>query len=436
MKPILSTAMMDEVDFQLCLDIDSPVSYHHFTSSSNGPQTQFQELDTPRSKYQTRKRFSGSVGHDGVPSEGMSGSQTHRHNDDDIEDKRYLELPPRKRVRTSLSLSALESKDRVVDDNADEVARITDTLDLRGGSLSQTESVVQQVCRDPDLPSPEDTSVAINSETKIGGNQVASVRDRDEASIPQPLIPDIIHRRLQPPFAYYPEGGYMPATLESLTSRSTPAPRACRFVIYEDPESMELDGDEGFYFVPPWFLSPEDDKENADDEHGQGNHVHENVSVENSQEDYHLTYRDVEQYSATNITASFQGLDVAEPEVPARENPAGNFPHRSSWREHERWTASTSTSMSTRTHQHQYQHQARHSPLPNNTFTFTSTPATPRADYFEHPVPSPTSLSATEVSLLALPGQVSRGSNPGTPTPENSLRSRRPRRTIRSVNLV
>ncbi|KAL2830922.1 hypothetical protein BDW59DRAFT_140972, partial [Aspergillus cavernicola] len=403
--------MMDDIEFQLCLNIDS-------TDVK-------QDSATPRSKTRGRKRSAGSTGDGGDDGDGISGSRKIRggHTRSDEERGRHLQLPPRKRIRTS-SFSSIDRRGNVqVEDNTNDTAvRTVETVVSKRASLPDIGSV-----RDTDTPGGDSTGSNQDNDTSTVDMDVNMGIDDTvihTANLPPEFQPrDVIHHRPQPPFAYFSEGAYMPALLDSLSSsRTVQAPRNHRFVIYEDADDMEVDDcgsvEQNLYY------SPEDDKENADEER-----EHQDLQSQHSQErDYHHTYPGVgilhtseptvEQRDYHTTLTSFQDPITAGAAV-GREAPLEGS--STLWSGSARRFASTDMGIGIGIGQDEVYQYPVSTPSPSS-----------RADSTEHPLPSSTSLSATEVSLRALPDQ-SQTSEPDNPQTSLRLHPRRLRRAIRSI---
>ncbi|KAL4887702.1 hypothetical protein BJY04DRAFT_5935 [Aspergillus karnatakaensis] len=194
---------------------------------------------------------------------------------------------------------------------------------------------------------------------------------------PRPHPPPLHHFLLPPvppPVSFEP-----PASLPSLPCGSSfthddSVPQTDPFEIFEDPgpeSSMFMEIDLPCFVDPSWYITPDDNKENTNEDVQQHDSQ---VTEYRSEQDYHLTYAE---------------LGLHEP-ILALENPH----HRHATTLAEVTIASEGAGIE--------EHQ--------------------------HPLPSPTTLSATEVSLRALPSQTA--ATDGSLNPASNLRSV-PRRILR-----
>ncbi|KAL4776783.1 hypothetical protein BDW60DRAFT_174620, partial [Aspergillus nidulans var. acristatus] len=170
----------------------------------------------------------------------------------------YLQLPPRKKIRTSFAWD-LESTCQTMSE----------------GSASAESDTDKDKNQNP--------------------NHAAQSADRLD---PMPLCHPL--NDPQPPSSEEP-GEYMQALIASLQLLSHPHPhsdppdiprRSQRFEIYEDPDDMDTDG-VGFFNVDlntAWYLSPDENKENAEeDANGNRQHNHGNLSQVQSQRHRQIT---------------------------------------------------------------------------------------------------------------------------------------------------
>ncbi|KAL4993758.1 hypothetical protein BDV10DRAFT_17526 [Aspergillus recurvatus] len=253
--------MMDEIELQLCLSIDStPIPIPTGESRKQkekqkrfSPRVQRQQLQILRAKRLAEKMGydsdddneeagEGSLNPDiSIKSkdgagEGIRNSPGSGNGDDNLG---YLQLPPRKKARISFAYDS------------------------------------EPACQ---VVSGGDTSAESDMDKDQEPNHTSHTPDAfDTTPSSLPLDP------FQLPF---PEesGAYMPALLDSLRLLThlhpDPQPqdntgRSQRFDIYEDPDDMDIDG-VGYFNADintAWCLSPDEDKENAEDD-GNGNHQH------------------------------------------------------------------------------------------------------------------------------------------------------------------
>lgn len=225
----------------------------------------------------------------------VSSFQQLRSDEQELGDGGYLQLPPRKKVRTLLpfSHSSIERKGQGQGQNLNQEGYNTkenavDTagaLDLELDPSLDLKRMSHPGIENANAPRREATRGVENNKTDIpeASTDIDDNADDNTVSLlqisPQAHTQDIIYHRPQPPFVYFPDSAFMPAILDSLCSTSRAfqveahAHQAHRFVIYEDPDYMDLDLDidaevgEDYWFGPAWYLSPEDDKENVNDGH-------------------------------------------------------------------------------------------------------------------------------------------------------------------------
>ncbi|KAL2846436.1 hypothetical protein BJY01DRAFT_213395 [Aspergillus pseudoustus] len=250
----------------------------------------------------------------------------------------------------------------------------------------------------------------------IDNREDETKNDTDNTIPPHFPIHELMHHRPQAPFVYFPEGPYFPAISDTLPSREASGGPATNFAIYEDTQDFTMDmdmdmdvGEEGegeeSWLVPTWYFSPEENKENTEEEHeSEQRQQHEDGHFLLGSDGYDLPFAGME--------PSYVRLSIEQRAYHnnAMVRPQGLANYESPPRRQDPLEGSSNF----------YQHIGL-GDRPNNGFT--------RADN-QHPVPSPSFLSATEISLQTLLGRASATeSTPG-------LRSRRSRRTIRSLNIV
>ncbi|KAL3475132.1 hypothetical protein BJX99DRAFT_259748 [Aspergillus californicus] len=454
--------MMDEIEFQLCLSID-PTDVKQDNTT------------TPRPVIRGKKRSAESFedeygdGDDRKDDKNVPSLQQLRSDEQELGDGGYLQLPPRKKVRTSLTFSqslieresqgqghnlSLCQEGCNTKENAVNTAEALDleldpSLDLKRTphpGIENTDTPRREASHaftdtEPDIP---DTKS--EASTEIDDNADDNVVNLLQIS-PQAHTQDMIYHRPQPPFVYFPESAFMPALVDNLCSTSRAfqieahAHQAHQFIIYEDPDYMDLDVDidaeigEDYWFGPAWYLSPEDDKENIDDGHrahrlGEpGYETRYEIGIEDDREIDRMeaytasTGITVHQQASSDTTTFFQ-RHIAEQTV--EEAPPEGSIITSPWSEVLGWAASTEleteqtdihpSTSSTNTHADEHVH------TPTITYFYDS----------ENPQPLATLLSATEVSLRALSSHIS---GTGSLDTGNGTRPRR-RRLMRSVHFV
>ncbi|KAL3452106.1 hypothetical protein BJX65DRAFT_267513 [Aspergillus insuetus] len=248
--------------------------------------------------------------------------------------------------------------------------------------------------------------MGLDVDMDVDNNENETEPSSDNDNPPHYPIQDLMHHRPQAPFIYFPEGPFFPAAVPPQTSslRGTPSGQTS-FVIYEDTHDMAMamdmdmdmnmdgDGEGNWESSPGWFLSPEENKENADEEERDG-HGH----LQQHDDGYILR--------SDGYDLAFAGM---EPYVhPSIEREAY---HNSSQGLHDYGSA----------------HAQQNALQGSGHYPSMRAPAGTGNGYMP---PSSGFLSATEVSLHAIPGQ----------TPQNEsthgLRQRRSRRAIRSRNIV
>ncbi|KAL4784183.1 hypothetical protein BJX76DRAFT_327938 [Aspergillus varians] len=322
--------MMDEIELQLCLNIDTAVSCNA-PSPSRPPSKDTCESKPSDEKQKQKqkhvhrapqlhvlrspgKRPSGSFGGegDGREHEGDGAGGDGDGENCDSGRGQHLRLPPRKRARTSLL--SLEPKDGTGSGGDNDIdvavaaaaAAAATNIDPMGnlerepsGVLREIGSVLEGVHGLSPLENDIRTqNVDAEAGMDIDGDSDAEteVNAVDLTSQPE----DTVFHRPQLPFVHHPEGAYMPAIPDSLSSpRGEQLRHAHCFSIYEDPEDMDIDG-VGF-FEMNWYLSPEDDKENIAVEVSHQNqhphrheheyeHGHSNEHDQNQDHDYHRLF--------------------------------------------------------------------------------------------------------------------------------------------------
>jgi hypothetical protein len=258
--------------------------------------------------------------------------------------------------------------------------------------------------------------MGLDVDMDVDNNENETEPSNDNDNPPHYPIQDLMHHRPQAPFIYFPEGPFFPAAVPSHTSSSRGTSSGqTSFVIYEDTHDIamamdmdmdtNMDGDGGgegtWESSPGWFLSPEENKENADEDEQDGHgHLpqHDDGYILRS-DGYDLAFAGMEPFVHLSIereayhnTAmlSSQGLHDYGSTQNALQG-SGHYPHMSSGHTSMRAPAGTDNGY-----------------IP----------------------PSSSFLSATEVSLHAIPGQIPQSES----TPR--LRRRRSRRAIRSRNVV
>ncbi|KAL4797535.1 hypothetical protein BDV19DRAFT_387337 [Aspergillus venezuelensis] len=463
------------------------------------------DADGMTSQTPTDSRRGGSGRGIGLDGHNAGGETNEEHNGDyrsihEFSPGHYLRLPPRKRVRTSFvslpsrRLSFTDQSrvhDNIISDKVF-VARgqSMDRVDSLAASLPEVELEGQYQEVNPgdnrDRPTellPTDGPIEMDVDDD-DHNDVGDGNDTDASEASTVLMPppssnarplntktNNTFRRLEPP----PPPPYPDLIDPSLLVYGEPTwskqgekddsqtGQQRRFSIYEDPDGMDIDG-VGF-FETGWYISPEDDKENFEEEenHGQntdnqsqlqGSHDyepepehrgvyghdlgHENVSQPPShgaeQDAYHPTVAMGQRayYAATNT-------------APARSyslSPSGTRLAGSRWAT---WSAQIPAYF-----QSTEPGSIESSILSRNSDTAmvpTPAPTPSRPDlHTEHDnaLPSPTSLSATDLSLRVLSNQSTSPSSVSISTStihtpndlEENPRSRRLRRVIRSVNFT
>ncbi|KAL4739145.1 hypothetical protein BDV11DRAFT_123569 [Aspergillus similis] len=274
--------MMDEIELQLCLSIDptpipTPIKESH--KQTEKQKRSSQQGQTQQLQILGAKRLAENLGYYGESGIEEAGrGSTHRDislnsgngdgDDNGTPDRLgsgegndhlgYLQLPPRKKVRTS---SAWE---------------LEPTCQITSGDNASAES---------------DTDRDKNQKPD---HAVQTADGFDSINLSHPLNDP------QPPFSEEP-GEYMHALIASLQLLSHPHPRSNspdiprrpqRFEIYEDPDDMDTDG-VGFFNVDlntAWYLSPDENKENAEeDANGNRQHHHGNFSQLQSQRHRQIT---------------------------------------------------------------------------------------------------------------------------------------------------
>jgi hypothetical protein len=263
--------------------------------------------------------------------------------------------------------------------------------------------------------------MGLDVDMDVDNNNDETDASNDNGNPPHYPIQDLMHHRPQAPFIYFPEGPFFPAAVPSQTSSSRGTSSAqTSFVIYEDTHditmamdmdmdtNMDGDGDrEGTWASSPdRFLSPEENKENTDEEERDG-HGH----LQQHDEGYILR---------------LDGYDLAF---------AGMEPYVHSSTEQEAYPNNAMMS-SQGLHGYRSAHAQQHALLGSGHHPHTSSGRTSMraptgtGNGYMPPPASSSFLSATEVSLHAIHGQ----------TPRNELmpglRRRPSRRTFRSRNNV
>ncbi|KAL3457202.1 hypothetical protein BJX64DRAFT_21156 [Aspergillus heterothallicus] len=461
MSVFAAPSMMDEIDLQLCLEIDPIIP------------------GTPRPKLRPEKRSAPEAADDAGPpsvsgtftfaSHRVGISNTHiQHNNNDghhhhhrhhttipqgndgqqVGDRErerdpelYLALPPRKRVRTSLSVPVLGRKSSLqLEDRPDQIAEGGSEVDVmrhhEGGvgdavqHLKRTSlpSGLQVLHGGADMAESLEHRVAVPASVLVrgmdndvemdinDGQEEESLVQNDDHVPPHFQIQDLMHHRPQAPFVYFPEGPYFPAVSDTLSPRGASSGRTTRFAIYEDTEdflmdmdmNMEVDGESERTWLT-WYLSPDDNKENSEEDHQdeqlQSQENGQVLGPEAQDYEHHFAFSgagmgsyaqpSIEQRAYHNNDISSQHLaDYAS--TPSREDPLEE-------------------SSNLYQNIHMNNNMPIHAPIGTGN---------------EHSLPSTSFLSATEMSLQSLPGQ----SSPRRPT--SNIRSRRSRRTIRSLNIV
>lgn len=283
------------------------------------------------------------------------------------------------------------------------------------------------------------------------------------------------------------EGTYMPIPISTLLDTLSTQPAATtnqhqprRFTIYEDPEDMDIDGVGFFDPEPSWYLSPEDDKENAEggenqalDDEGEDDteqglalargRVHGDVQgrgsgqEEHSPEDHSFTEQERGTFVRSQDPNTTLGHDSshgtgATANIPTRAGPAGHENPNADADADADGRPNTQTENETETPRRVPRTEPLVTPLPAST-----PPPSTRAHGHgqlrgipdpitlgnQQALPSPSSLSATEISLRALPRQAqvperSRGvgSDARAAVDSGPGRRRGARRVIRAANLV
>ncbi|KAL4984912.1 hypothetical protein BDW68DRAFT_193295 [Aspergillus falconensis] len=274
--------MMDEIELQLCLSIDStPIltSTKESQKQKENPKRSSPRAQTQQLQILGAKRLAEKMGYDGDDDnegavegslnldislnprdgdgdgDGITNSPGSGKGDGHLG---YLQLPPRKKVR---NLFAWDSES---------------TCQAVSGGVTSAES---------DMSKDKDQDPSTATQTTGAFYPIPS-------SLPLPLE--------QPHHPLLEESGaYMPALLDSLQLLKHPHPhpdppdrprRSQRFEIYEDPDDMDIDGVGYFnvYLDSAWYLSPDENKENAEED-GNGNHHrhHRNLSQLRNQNQSH-----------------------------------------------------------------------------------------------------------------------------------------------------
>lgn len=432
---------MDEIELQLCLNVDSAASRSMPPPPCLSPRSAYKSNDqdekykqphaAPWHHIQRGKRFAGSFGNgsddgdddgEGAVAFSVSDSFKCRDDCDGKNDRResepqpgpgrYLRLPPRKRVRTSFLFEPrrLIKSGGEKGNDAGETATVnidkTGNLKRASASLPEFGCIVEGP---QDLPRTENDLSTQNADMEAH----MDVDDGDDNGDTEPnavdpisLTRDPVFHPPQPPFVHFPKGAYMPAFLDSLSSsRADQARRTRRFSIYEDPEDMDIDG--AGYFESSWYLSPEDDKENAEEESNNQSqhphpHPHEHDHDHDNEQDQHhghsLPFAEQESYNSSPATEQRTYHDNTT--ALSHHNPITSA---RAGRRNSNETSSTSLSEVSRRlasiERDIGQNDVHQFTISNDTST--STPS--RTDIPARTMPSPSSLSATEVSLHALP---------------------------------
>ncbi|OJI96239.1 hypothetical protein ASPVEDRAFT_35607 [Aspergillus versicolor CBS 583.65] len=231
------------------------------------------------------------------------------------------------------------------------------------------------------------------------------------------------------------EGACMPALLDSLSSpRDEKDHSSHQFLIYEDPGDLDIDG-VGF-FETGWYLSPEDDKENIEERDQQQHqhsrereheHEHEQANERNQDPNYDFSFDDRDSYHHAPTTEQHSDHNTTTTHNQTPIGPTG-YERRHSQR----------SPITPSAHPREVEFSDRGSRDGAQYFSFllseTPQPITTRIDTLgpEYTLPSPTSLSATEVSLRALlPSQTAEGDSPTQPESNTRSLPRRHRRVNR-----
>lgn len=441
---------MDEIELQLCLHIEEqivgcsmpPPPLPSHPSSDNACRTGYNDGPDrghiwqgqgtpPFPGVRGKKRSAGCLG-DGIDDndecfgeEGndrdglafpMSGSLGH---EDEYEPGSYLRRPPRKRVRTLL---AVDGKDRVQTSGGDETAALG--ID---GVVADLERVLSTSAPVPDIGGDHDGNT--QHPDHADKENMQSVDMEEDMDIDCDVRTDAIEsipsqsparrntfQRPQPPFMEFLEGAYMPALLDSLSSpRDEKDHSSHQFLIYEDPGDLDING--VGYFETGWYLSPEDDKENIDErdqpqhQHSrEREHEHEQANERNQDPNYDFTFDDRDSYNHAPTTEQHTGHNTTTTHRPTgserRHSQRSPITPSANPREVE------FSGHSSRDHAQHFSFLLSESPQPITTRIDTLGP--------EYTLPSPTSLSATEVSLRALlPSQTAEDDSP-TQTESNT----------------
>ena len=458
--------MMDEIELQLCLHIGEPAMGCSMpppplpsqpTSDSNcrvdykGQPDQgqtWQGQGTPLLHGARRKKRSAECLGDGIDGNGDGVGEEDNGEDglvspmigslgceDGYEPGSYLRRPPRKRART---LFAVDGKGRiriggddggVGDDTAalgidGKVADLGVPLPDIGGVLDNNTRHSEHAVKDMGVQS-------VNMEENMDID--SDVREDAIESIPSqsPARRNTFHRPQQP-FMEFFEGAYIPALLDSLSSpRDEKGHRSHQFLIYEDPEDMDIDG--VGYFETSWYFSPEDEKENIEgggqEQHQHSrdhDHEHEQAN-EHNQEDpsYDFSFDDRDSYNHALTTQQHTDHNITTAHDPSQMRPTETE------RRHPQGRPLTPSA-----YPREFEspdHSGRDDDVRQFSFLSNETPLpiTPRIDTLglEYTLPSPTSLSATEISLRALlPSQTAEGDMPTQPENNSRPLPRRHRR--------
>lgn len=458
--------MMDEIELQLCLHIEEsamarsmpPPPLPSHPSSENACRTHdkgrpdqghaWQGQGTPPFPGVRREKRPAECLEDGIDENGdcvgecndergiafpMSGSLGC---EDGSEPGSYLRRPPRKRARTLFLVDGKGGVGIGRDDGGDDVVAFG--IDGVVGDLGRTLSSAPL----PDIGEDTDTNTQHSDHAfKAMGIQAVDVDEdmdmdgdiRTDVMEPRPSQSPARHTTLhrpQPPFTEFLDGAYMPALLDSLSSpRDEKDHDSHQFLIYEDPEDMDIDG--VGYFETTLYLSPEDDKENTEEGVDQQNHhhsrEHEQANESNLDPSYDFSLDEHDSYNPGQTTEQHPDHNTTPAHNQSLIRPAGSERQHSQRRP----IAPSASPRELEFPDHSSRNDAQQ-------FSFllseTPPPITTRIDTLglEYTLPSPTSLSATEVSLRALlPSQTAEADSPTQPENNMRIHPRRHRRVNR-----